>query len=54
MKLKSYLEKNLQKALSHQDEHPVSGSAARDVNACIRALNEYLSSVDKFKAKDKK
>lgn len=52
MKLKSYLEKKLQKALLHQDEHPLSNSAKRDVNAAIKDLCEYLIQVDKFKAKD--
>jgi hypothetical protein len=41
MKLKSYLEKQLQKALDHQDEHPVSGSANRAVKEAKQALMDY-------------
>jgi hypothetical protein len=45
MKLKSYLEKQLQKALDHQDEHPISGSANRDVKEARRALAQYNKEV---------
>lgn len=46
MKLKVYLEKQLEKALSHQDEHPLSGSANRDVKEARRALAQYLQEVE--------
>lgn len=54
MKLRSYLEKQLKKALQHQDKHPLSGSASREVNECIRALAEYDREVEIFKEGNEK
>ena len=50
MKLKSYLEKQLQKALDHQDEHPLSGSANRDVKEARKALQEYTKMVEEHES----
>lgn len=49
MKLKVYLEKRLEKALAHQDEHPLSGSANRDVKEARRALAQYLQEVEQHR-----
>jgi hypothetical protein len=45
MKLKSYLEKQLKKALEHQDEHILSGSANRAVKEARLALAQYTKEV---------
>ena len=52
MKLKTYLEKQLQKALDHQEQHPVSGSAARDVKEARKALKDYLKEVHEYSIGD--
>ena len=52
MKLKTYLEKQLQKALDHQEEHPVSGSANRDVKEARKALKDYLKEVSEYRMGD--
>lgn len=53
MKLKSYLEKKLKKAIKHQDAHPLSNSAALDVLTAKLVLDNYNSIVLAYK-KDKK
>lgn len=50
MKLKIYLEKQVQKALDYQDEHPVSNSAKTAVKEARLALRTYMEEVELHEA----
>ena len=46
MKYIKGLERALKKAISEQDEHPISGSAARKVAMLQREINEEYSKLE--------